>query len=209
MRKGRRFPAVQAVVAFAVFAFLAGARPVLAVCGDVTGDEKVTTNDALQTLRTAVGQEVPMTCAPEAPPVENYVGYLNLLFCDGDEFTSTLWWSEHPELEWNSYTSGGDDDPDYQRVDDLFVQGYVEVSFGNCGDLVFDIDEWGVYYPMPYQGGALFTFSFDPYTETVVLWLSIAPIDLDAAPSAARAAAAPSPRMILAVAPAPPGLRGR
>lgn len=38
------------------------AAPALAVCGDVTGDEKKTTADALAVLRSAVGQQVNLQC---------------------------------------------------------------------------------------------------------------------------------------------------
>lgn len=41
---------------------LAPASPAAAVCGDVSGDDEVTTSDALRVLRKSVGQSVPLTC---------------------------------------------------------------------------------------------------------------------------------------------------
>jgi hypothetical protein len=47
-----------------------------AVCGDVSGDSKVTTFDALAVLRTAVGQDVNLTCGHAGDDCDGEIRYL-------------------------------------------------------------------------------------------------------------------------------------
>jgi hypothetical protein len=167
---------IRTIAGIAIF-ILSTSTQTLAVCGDVTGDSQVKTADALRVLRASVGQNVQMICDLDTPPIENYVGYLNLLQCNASNFTSTLTWSEHSALSWSSSTNRGDGNPHYKRVDDLIIAGQLDVSFGACGDLVIDIDSSGLLYPMPYVGGAIFIFTYDGATNTVVLWVADAPAE--------------------------------
>jgi hypothetical protein len=58
---------------------LAGGDAVAQVCGDVNGDDKVTTSDAQRVLRSAVGQNVELVCTDKCAVLEARVAALEAL----------------------------------------------------------------------------------------------------------------------------------
>lgn len=177
--------------------------PATALCGDVTGDSKVTTADALGVLRKAVGQDTPLTC--EVPTVDflNYMGFANTLVCDSSPVKAQMTWSRHPGLTWSDNSQSSLPlNINYKRVDDPEVSGTITLSFGACGSIAFDIDSWGVFFPMPVRGGAWVFPYFEPSDGLVYLFLELAAVE---APSL-RFGEPATPLAAIAVAPALPGL---
>jgi hypothetical protein len=178
-----------------------------AVCGDVTGDDQVRASDALAVLKQAVGQDAGLQCTPEPIVPVNSMGFANTLFCNGRVVTAEMTWSEHPQFRWESASQEGFPvEAEFFRVDDLFVGGEVEVDYGTCGTIVFDIDSWGVLYPMPAEGSAVILPLFDETDSTVNFFLDISPTNVEGTAASAGAAPPATQRFALARIPAPPGL---
>lgn len=175
-----------------------------AVCGDVTGDTKVTSSDALRVLRKSVGQDVAMTCAPEPVEFLNILGMANPLVCNDKGFTAEMTWSRHPDLKWTDFSQDTFpvDVTNYQRVDDSELSGQITMKFGACGTLVFDIDDWGVFYPMPAEGGAWVLPYYDDVEQSVFLLFELTPFDVAALLYGQQSPAG----TVIASAPALPGL---
>ncbi|MFN2376358.1 MAG: hypothetical protein ABR538_07455 [Candidatus Binatia bacterium] len=174
-----------------------------ALCGDVTGDSKVTTADALGVLRKAVGQDAPLTC--EAPTVEllNYMGFANTLACNSSSVKAQMTWSRHPGQTWNDNSQSSLPlNIVYKRVDDPEVSGTITLTFGACGSIAFDIDSWGVLFPMPSYGGAWVFPYFEPADGLVYLFLELAAVEA----AAIRYGEPATMLTAIAAAPAPPGL---
>jgi hypothetical protein len=91
----------------ALFLLVLGtAGPALAVCGDVNGDAKKSTLDALLVLRSAVGQNVTLTCEDSGP---SRLRYYNDFTCG----------TQTSQAKFNGFTfvSEGGEFSDYQIVD--------------------------------------------------------------------------------------------
>lgn len=187
----------------AIALVLLTAPPAFALCGDVTGDTKVTSADALRVLRRSVGHDVTMTCEKDPVDYVNVMGFANTLTCNGSGVTAQMTWSRHAGLSWSSYTQ-------YslpvnivdKRVDDSEVSGQIKMTFGACGSVTFDIDAWGVYFAMPAYGGAFATPYYQASDNTVYLMLEMRAINSAALTFGDGAQSA----VVLATAPAPPGL---
>ncbi|HYC55370.1 MAG TPA: hypothetical protein VEL28_10610 [Candidatus Binatia bacterium] len=180
----------------------------LAVCGDVTGDDQVTGTDALTVLKEAVGQNPDMTCADDLV-VDNDVGFANQLECYGDDFTAKMEWSEHPEHTWRAETEYFLPlEPDYIEVDDLFIGGEIKVRLADCGTVDFDLDDWDIVYPMPAVGAAFFYLDYEYDTDTLFLFLHLAPIETDDDGFSGNTAGkqAVASRVMLGSRPAPEGI---
>lgn len=187
----------------AVLLLAATSTSALAVCGDVTGDTKVTSADALRVLRRSVGQNVTLTCEPEPVEYVNTLGFASMITCNSYGVTANMTWSRHPGLTWSSYTqySFPVDIVD-KRVDDSEVSGQITMSFGACGSVTFDIDAWGAYFPMPAFGGAFAMPFYQASDDTVILMLEMRAIDA----AAFAVGDTPPSRVAIAAVPAPPGL---
>lgn len=196
---------LRALALFVLALVLATAGPAAAVCGDVTGDTKVTSSDALRVLRKSVGQDVSMTCEAEPPAYVNIVGMANPITCDGNNFTAQMTWSRHPGLTWSdstqtSFPFGVDN---YQRVDDTEISGQITIKFGACGTITWDFDDWGWFYPMPMAGGVWILPWYDDTQDVVVLLIELTPFDTSALLYGQQSPAG----VVIASAPALPGLR--
>jgi hypothetical protein len=100
--------------------FLLTATQAHALCGDVTGDNKKTTADALAVLRSAVGQPVNLQC--EAGPTE--VRYFNDFSCSSGSSVSTL------DFDGYEFTADADEASPFQTVD---VHLVTEMHLVLCG----------------------------------------------------------------------------
>ena len=175
-----------------------------AICGDVTGDTKVTSSDALKVLRKAVGQDVAMACLNDPLEFANWFGFANTLTCDGKDVLADMTWTRHPDLTWSDSSQTFPLlDPVYRQVDDTEVSGQIEMSFGSCGAVVFDFDSWGTYYPMPYNGGAYAYPYYDEVADSYYLILEVTGFDTTMLMSGEVSRAGP----VIASAPAKAGLR--
>ena len=197
-------PRTSFLPAAAVLALLVGtSEPASALCGDVSGDAKVTSTDALRVLKKAVGQPVALTC--EQVPVEftNYFGFANGLTCNDASVKAQMTWSRHPGLTWSGNSQSSlPFTVDFERVDDSEVTGTITISFGVCGSIVFDINSWDVVYPMPTSGGAWVFPYYEASTNSVYLFLELAAVE---SPSLQYSDASPVVTT-LAVTAAPMGL---
>jgi hypothetical protein len=105
---------------------LASAQGAVAVCGDVNGDEKKTTTDALAVLRSAVGQNVNLVC-DDGP---SRLRYYNAFNCSAGSDISTL--------EFNGYDFSADafSYSPYEVVDRMTIDNFHVELCG--GDYYFD-----------------------------------------------------------------------
>jgi len=136
---------------------LAGATQALAVCGDVTGDGKKTTADALAVLRSAVGQVVQLQCL--SGPTE--VRFLNDFNCSSGSSVSTL---DFHGYEFSADT--GQRSP-FQTVDlDVATTMHIEL----CGG---DYDFSGEQILLPGRQYEAFMILVDPdiYPDNLTAWL--------------------------------------
>jgi hypothetical protein len=109
------------------FAFVMGmAASALAVCGDVTGDEKKTVADALAVLRSSVGQEVNLQC-DDGP---SRLRYYNAFNCGSGSDISTL------EFNGYDFTADGFSFSPYEVVDRESIDNFHITLCG--GDYYFD-----------------------------------------------------------------------
>jgi hypothetical protein len=97
-----------------------------ALCGDVTGDEKKTTADALAVLRSAVGQTVNLVCH-DGP---SRLRYLNAFDCGSGSDLSTL------EFNGFDFTADAFDYSPYESVDRESINDFHVALCG--GDYYFD-----------------------------------------------------------------------
>jgi hypothetical protein len=89
--RSTRFPSFSCVLAAAAFAtVLLPAAPSLAQCGDVNGNDAVTTSDALSVLRVAVGQPVDLVCEGECTEIEPRVDTLEAQLAEAMETIAAL-----------------------------------------------------------------------------------------------------------------------
>jgi hypothetical protein len=89
--RSTRFPSFSCVLAAAAFAAtLLPAAPSLAQCGDVNGNDAVTTSDALSVLRVAVGQPVELVCEGECTEIEPRVDTLEAQLAEAMETIAAL-----------------------------------------------------------------------------------------------------------------------
>lgn len=150
----------------------------LAECGDVTGDGAVQTRDALGVLKKAVGQDVDLTCENDPPAAQNFLGYANTLTCYGYGFTSTMTWSERPSLRWKDWSQPYlPSQPIFYRVDAPVLDGKLIMSLGDCGDVKFPLDSWGIAFPMPLTGGVWISITYDRYTDELFLNVNLEAYD--------------------------------
>lgn len=171
-----------------------------ALCGDVNGDARITSSDALGVLRRSVGLDVPLTCDLEPVEPINIFGMANTLTCDGRNMTAQMTWSKRPTLTWSDYTqqSFPIDVTNYQRVDAAEISGTIAIRFGNCGTIAWDIDSWDAVYPMPVAGGAWVLPYYDEVEQLVYLLLELTPFQAaglsigDQSPAAVAIASAPA-----------------
>ncbi|HYB99353.1 MAG TPA: hypothetical protein VEC57_09525 [Candidatus Limnocylindrales bacterium] len=192
----------------AIIGAFAAASPAHARCGDVTGDDQVTTSDALAVLKESVGQNPDLTCQDDLV-VDNDVGFANQLECFGHDFVAKMRWSEHPDLVWKAETEYYLPlEPEYFEVDDLFIGGEIEVRLDDCGTVEFDLDDWEIVYPMPAVGAAFFYLDYEYDTDTLFLFLHLAPLDVeDGLSGGGSAGQRPTPsRVMLGSRPAPKGI---
>jgi len=176
----------------------------LAECGDVTGDGAVQTRDALGVLKKAVGQDVALTCENDPPAAQNFLGYANTLTCYGYDFTSTMTWSERPSLRWRDWSQPYlPSYPVFYRVDAAVLDGKLIMSLGDCGDVRFPLDSWGIAFPMPLTGGAWVSITYDQYTDELFL-----NVNLEAYDTLYPALKSGSTGTLIASVAAPPGIGG-
>lgn len=182
------------------------ASSALALCGDVTGDTKVTSSDALRVLRKAVGQDVDMSCLNDPLQFTNWFGFANTLTCDSQEIWAEMTWSRHPALTWTDSSQAFPFlTPVYYQVDDTEVSGQIEMVFGDCDSVVFDMDSWGTYYPMPLSGGAYAYPYYDEVEDSYFLILELSGFDTMALVYGEMSPAG----TVIAKAPGKAGLRNR
>jgi hypothetical protein len=171
----------------------------LAECGDVNGDGAVQTSDALGVLKKAVGQDVALTCENDPPAVQNFLGYANTLTCHGYGFTSTMTWSERPGLRWKDWSQPYlPSHPVFYRVDAPVLDGKLIMSLGDCGNVKFPLDSWGIAFPMPLTGGAWVSITYDRYTDELFLNVNLEAYDtlypaLQSGPAETFVASVPAP----------------
>lgn len=171
-------PAILAVVSLAAAFTVTCAH---AECGDVNGDGSVTTADALRTLRKSVGQQVQMTCDVADSPI-NGLAYSNFVTCNDADPHATLAWSEHPGLSWK--TNLATEHPflhsDFQRIDDLYMQGRLTATFGSCGPVSLDLDAANIAFPLPNHAGVSAQTFYEASDNTVYFYLSLHPVSTEA-----------------------------
>jgi hypothetical protein len=89
--RSTRFPFFSCALAAAAFAAaLLPATPAGAQCGDVNGNDEVTTSDALSVLRVAVGQPVDLVCEGECTEIEPRVDTLEAQLAEAMETIAAL-----------------------------------------------------------------------------------------------------------------------
>jgi len=99
-------------------------------CGDVSGDAKTTTVDALMILKYAIGLSVELKCAT-ASTTRNLIRYLNNLTCKGDVFVSTV--EVLPSgKKWKSRSGV---ESEYKPWEEETIGDRFVVSTGECGDV--------------------------------------------------------------------------
>lgn len=178
--------------------------PAFAECGDVTGDGAVQTRDALGVLKKAVGQDVALTCDNDPLYFRNFLGYANTLTCYGYGFTSTMTWSVLPSLRWKDWSQPYlPSHPVFYRVDTPVLDGKLVISLGDCGDVKFPLDSWGIVFPMPLDGGAWVSLTYDRYSDEIFL-----NVNLEAYDTLYPALQSGPAGFPIASVPAPPGIGG-
>jgi len=149
-----------------------------AECGDVNGDGKVLSTDAIIVLKEAAGIDTGK-CVVEGGTgvVSNALAFENNVLC-GFDGSATMRWSEHPTMRWADDAWIPNADEGLKTVNDPYLGGRIDFTINNCGSFYIDYDSisfgYGARYSLPTNNGKIaISLNYNEYEDSIYMFIAL------------------------------------